>query len=271
MASRSPLFAGAKVEPVRAALHGVSGPAIAALDTSLQAALRGSLPATHAYVDAYRRLTVELLDQAGDELTWSDDREAVLIGGDDPGSRLVLDALVSAAAEAPFTSWSALYEADGVALDLVNRIRPWLGAATLAVPPMTAAGLGQVDEVATKRFLRRVRAYLNQVGEDPLLRLMEAWGLSLTELGGLFGVRRQAVSQWVTRGTVPPDRREKLTTLLALTDLLERKLKAGRLPGVARRATDAYGGESMLDLIRADRERELLELVRESFDWADAA
>ena len=31
------------------------------------------------------------------------------------------------------------------------------------------------------------------------------------------------------------------------------------------------GGKTMLELIAADRHRELLELVRESFDWASAA
>jgi transcriptional regulator with XRE-family HTH domain len=106
--------------------------------------------------------------------------------------------------------------------------------------------------------------------EHPLRRLMEAFELSKTELGSLFGVRRQAVDQWLERG-VPSERQEKVQTLLAIADLLERKLKPGRLAGVARRPADAYGGKTMLELIAADRHRELLELVRESFDWASAA
>jgi hypothetical protein len=94
--------------------------------------------------------------------------------------------------------------------------------------------------------------------------------LSKTELAGLFGVRRQAVDQWVARG-VPAERQEKVATLDALIDVLDRKLKPGRLPGVARRPAEAYGGKTMLDLIREDRQREVLDLVHASFDWATAA
>jgi hypothetical protein len=43
------------------------------------------------------------------------------------------------------------------------------------------------------------------------------------------------------------------------------------VPGVARRPAPVYGGETMLELIRRDRHRELLDLVRASFDWATAA
>lgn len=83
-------------------------------------------------------------------------------------------------------------------------------------------------------------------------------------------MRRQAVDQWLERG-VPSERQEKVQTLVAICDLLERKLRPGRLAGVARRPADAYGGKTMLELIAADQHRELLELVRDSFDWATAA
>jgi hypothetical protein len=99
---------------------------------------------------------------------------------------------------------------------------------------------------------------------------MEAFDLSKSELGRLFGVSRQAIDGWLVKG-VPSERQEKLATLLAVTDLLERKLKAGRLPGIARRAAAAYDGQTMLDLMAADRHDELLAKVRESFDWASAA
>jgi len=94
--------------------------------------------------------------------------------------------------------------------------------------------------------------------------------LQIGALASLFGVRRQAVDQWLERG-VPSERQEKVQTLIAICDLLERKLKPGRLAGVARRPADAYGGKTMLELIAADQHRELLELVRDSFDWATAA
>ena len=78
-------------------------------------------------------------------------------------------------------------------------------------------------------------------------------------------------SSSVDEAPLAAERQEKVQTLVAIADLLERKLKPGRLAGVARRPADAYGGKTMLELIAADQHRELLELVRESFDWASAA
>ena len=152
-----------------------------------------------------------------------------------------------------------------------SRVRQLIGLSGLRLA-QADAGVGDVvDDLAAWRFLRRVRFYLNHPdGEHPLRRLMDEFELSKTELGSLFGVRRQAVDQWLERG-VPAERQEKVQTLLAITDLLERKLKPGRLAGAARRPADAYGGKTMLELISEDRHRELLELVRDSFDWASAA
>jgi hypothetical protein len=61
-------------------------------------------------------------------------------------------------------------------------------------------------------------------------------------------------------------RGEKLVTLQSLVALLERKLKLGVPPEVAHRPA-AYGGQTMLDLIAADRHVELLDSVRASFEW----
>ena len=130
---------------------------------------------------------------------------------------------------------------------------------------------GRVPLASRDVFLRRVRRHLDSTDEQvPLLRVKSAFDLSTRELADLFGVSRQAVDQWAERG-VPGDRQEKLGTILAVLDLLERKLKSGRLPGVARRPADAYGGKTMLELIEDDRHRELLDIVRASFDWASAA
>ena len=99
---------------------------------------------------------------------------------------------------------------------------------------------------------------------DPIAAGLE---LSETELGRLFGVSRQAVGQWRERG-VPSSRMAKVATVAAICDLLRHRLKPERIPGIARRRADAYGGLSMLEMIERDREDELLTLVRRSFDWA---
>jgi hypothetical protein len=99
---------------------------------------------------------------------------------------------------------------------------------------------------------------------DPIAETFE---LSETDLGRLFGVSRQAVGQWRERG-VPSSRMAKVTTVAAIGDLLRHRLKPERIPGVARRPADAYGGLSMLEMIKRDRQDELQAEIRRSFDWA---
>ena len=102
---------------------------------------------------------------------------------------------------------------------------------------------------------------------DPIVETLE---LTETELGHLFGVSRQAVGQWRERG-VPSNRMAKVTTVAAICDLLAHQLKPERIPGIARRPADAYGGLSMIEMVEHDREDELLTLIRRSFDWASPA
>ena len=102
---------------------------------------------------------------------------------------------------------------------------------------------------------------------DPIAETFE---LTETELGRLFGVSRQAVGQWRDRG-VPSNRMTRVTTVAAICDLLGHQLKPERIPGVARRPAEAYGGLSMLDMIERGREDELLRMIRRTFDWASPA
>jgi hypothetical protein len=102
---------------------------------------------------------------------------------------------------------------------------------------------------------------------DPVAVTFE---LNETELGRLFGVSRQAVGQWRERG-VPSNRIVRVTTVAAIGDLLGHQLKPERIPGIARRPADAYGGLSMLEMIERGREDELLRMTRRSFDWASPA
>jgi hypothetical protein len=64
---------------------------------------------------------------------------------------------------------------------------------------------------------------------------------------------------------------ERVTTVAAIGDLLGHQLKPERIPGIARRPADAYGGRSMLEMIERGREDELIRKVRRSFDWASPA
>ncbi len=277
-ATASPLLAG-NVQRVRGALRELDGgELLLALGVQLEHALGGSADATREYVRYYHVLTLRVLDEAHrvhpDVVVRTPDGHLALIDVRGIPRRAPVEALETAAAEAPFGPWTARFPLEeAVALDLASRVRQLIGLHALELAPADSGHweVVDVDDLTAHRFLRRVRFHLNHPhDEHPLRRLMDAFELSKTKLGSLFGVRRQAVDQWLERG-VPAERQEKVQTLLAIADLLERKLKPGRLAGVARRPADAYGGKTMLELIAADRHRELLELVRESFDWASAA
>jgi hypothetical protein len=274
VAAPHPLFDSTDVERVRVTLRGLGdGQLVASLDSELNAALQGSELAARAYVRGFRRLTVLLLTEAQlvrpDQIGVTTEGPAPLDAAGRPAWVLTA-ALENAAAEAPFSAWTDRFDlGDAAALDLTARVRQLLGAGALEMP----AGPPRVtvSDLDARRFLRRVRHELNHPEDDPPLdRIAAAFALSKTELAALFRVRRQAVDQWRARG-VPGDRQQKLQSVLALVDLLDRKLKPARLPGVARRPADAYGGLTMLEMVTADRHDELLDSVRRSFDWSTAA
>jgi hypothetical protein len=125
------------------------------------------------------------------------------------------------------------------------------------------------DPLALARFTRLVLAELAGAGTG-LEHLMASWRLSVTDVARVFGVRRQAVQQWLDDG-VPPGRQPKLLAILGIADLLERNLLPERIPAVVRSPSEADGGSSMLDALAADRHEELLERTRRSFDWAWSA
>jgi hypothetical protein len=107
--------------------------------------------------------------------------------------------------------------------------------------------------------------------QPPLVRVKDLFDLTNSEVADLFGVKRQAVDQWEGSGEVPTARREKLANLLSVGELLARKLTPGRLPLVARRRADVYGGLTMLDMVRTDRDGELRTLTEQAFDWSGTA
>lgn len=267
---QSPLFTGSTAEEVREALLGLTPDLIAELRDDLADALEGSEDGVRRYVCSYRLLTDTLLGEAHRTLpnTTIETGEGRLVLAGRP-ARALYGVIENASVEAPFTPWANTYDAaEAVALFVTNQVRSLVGARMLMPPaePLRTC----VDDLSAYRFQQRVRRQLNRDDEGPLERLMRVFALSKSELGRLFAVSRQAIDGWLERG-VPSDRQDKVATLLALADVLERKLKADRIPGIARRAADAYGGQTMLDFIAADRHRELLGLVRTSFDWSQPA
>ena len=125
------------------------------------------------------------------------------------------------------------------------------------------------DPDALLRFTRLV-AEAQLAEQSDLERVRAVFGLSVTDLGGLFGVTRQAAGLWLATGP-PAARRAKAATVAAIADVLARRLKPARIPGIVRRPAADYGGKTMLELIAADRHEWLLDSVRRSFDYATTA
>ena len=59
--------------------------------------------------------------------------------------------------------------------------------------------------------------------------------------------------------------------LARIADILERNLKPGRIPAVVREPAEAYGGASILDLVRDGRDDEARALLEQAFDWSRTA
>jgi transcriptional regulator with XRE-family HTH domain len=268
----SSVFTAPDAEQTVQALHALDSALLVSLEQHLPEALHGSAEAARCYVADYRRLTYALMEEAR---TLRPDRILPTTRGltfSDSAGRpadALVGALENTSAEAPFSAWAgSLPISEAVGLHLANRFRGLLGCQLLAEPSDPPH---VEDDLVAQRFLRRVRFHLNHPDTmNPLRRIMEAFGLSKTDTAKLFGVTRQAISQWLADG-IPSERQEKLTALLALLDILQRKLKADRLPGIARRPANAYGGLTMLEVIAADRHDELLAITRESFGWDQAA
>ena len=206
----------------------------------MPAALAGDERAGRRYVRAWRGLVRAIVSERP---------------GVPPSAPDVLDHL---ALTAPFDPAGPLRALVSVAARIIPGMEP------VTIP--RAAPTAVPRSLDYRRFARIVLAELSRTGSG-LERLVHAWGLTITDVARLFGVRRQAVQQWLEED-VPAARQPKLLAILEIADLLERNLLPERIPGVVRAPAEAYEGRSMLGLIAADRHQELLESVRRSFDWA---
>jgi hypothetical protein len=232
-------------------------------------AVAGSEGAARAYAGAWRELSDALLEairrERPDVIAATEDGALVVIDADgsaSPASERLLDYL---ALQAPFSPWVELLgPGPGAAVFLLGELRAAVAGLEQLPVPGGPLPHWDVDEAALARFSRAV---LDASAERELARIIRVFGLSITETGKLFGVRRQAVSQWLDDG-VPPARASKVTVVARIADLLERMLVADRIPGIARTPADAYGGRTMLEMVADDRHEDLLRTITASFDWA---
>jgi transcriptional regulator with XRE-family HTH domain len=127
-----------------------------------------------------------------------------------------------------------------------------------------------VQAAVRKRVAALTSAQAGQLAAADLARALGVLDISMTEAGRLFGVSRSAVEQWLQRG-VPPARLARAANLARIADILERNLKPERIAAVVREPADAYGGRSILELVRAGRDDDARELLEQAFDWSRSA
>lgn len=168
---------------------------------------------------------------------------------------------------APMTGWVASF---GFGRGIAAAVSA--SALELAsVSPPIATPHGLAPDVATAdlyEFERTVLATL-RAEDEPLAVISRELQLTKAELGELFSVSRQAVSEWMDTG-IPQKRLGDVSRVLRIASLLSRKLKPGRTALVVRRPAPALGGRTLLDVICDDPEK-ALNVVEESFDWSGVA
>ncbi|MHB8263342.1 MAG: hypothetical protein ACYDGY_06305 [Acidimicrobiales bacterium] len=237
-------------------------------------ALRGEWPAIKVLVEQWHTLVDDVVGSAADELPKLvrrvDDGFAMVTSTHQWSEEPIrhLDRLIS---DVPFSPLIAQFGQDiGVGVIAIDAVR-------LLLPGYTQLNLGESlgwpdlpEGTDTSRYLRLVGLAIRSM-QPPLVRVKELFGLSNNDVAQLFAVTRQAVDQWEESGDIPTARREKLANLLSVGELLERKLRPGLLPLVAKRKAGAYGGMTMLDMVASDRNAELLELTERAFDWSGTA
>ncbi len=237
----------------------------------LQQAMAGNQAAAFEYVRAWRSLSQSLLaeihTQRPDLVTESEEGLRIVDIALAPGSasNFVLE---NEALNAPFSPWVARTNDLGVGscAALLQNLR--IAIRGLHPVRLDAPALPHLDVSVAQldAFRRNVTRALSHDEQD-LERIQRIFGLNITDLGRLFGVTRQAVTQWQST-EIPAARREKVSAVGSIADLLDSHLKTDRVPGVVRRPATAYGGLTILGMIEENRQDAVLEQVRSSFDWA---
>jgi len=81
--------------------------------------------------------------------------------------------------------------------------------------------------------------------------ILNLFGLSETELGGLFHVNRQAVNQWRKR-SIPAQRAAQVDRIVEFGQFLQRRLIPERIPTIVRTPAKGLDGRTMLDVLRTE-------------------
>ena len=245
------------------------------LTAAVRDALQGKPHAARSYVRAYGELAEKLLaavHEARPDLVERDEDGRYCVRSRGRCSRAGVELLRHFAADAPFSAWAQPRSpGTGVALDLLARVRAIVpGATPLRLPAGAAYPSIPPDSSVLREWVDDVRLEL-RLGESDLARIQAVFGLSVTELAQLFGVR--LCRRWAP-GSLPvclplggprwlPWRRSRTSSRTG-SSLSGSRASSGVLPLRTR-------GWLMVEVIAADEQEWLLESVRASFDYSSTA
>lgn len=98
--------------------------------------------------------------------------------------------------------------------------------------------------------------------------IAQALGLSETELGSLFGVTRQAISDW-RRRRVPASRTARVDRVVEFVQFLQRTLVPNRIPEIVRTKAKGLGRRTMLAVLRGGDPSALYDYMARLFSYAN--
>lgn len=247
-----------------------------ALQAAVAKARGGNRAAVRSYVRGWRALEDRLLPAFGGavpDMVVKTDRGVFLVDAEGRPSPHLTDVFHQEALHAPFSVWvQALGDGPGVAVHLIAAARRLTGRAPVTLPEQLVDPLLFAEEsrsLEPARFLRLAWRELD-AERSPLDRVADLFELTDTDLGRLFAVSRQRVSQWREEG-VPVAHQPKLNAMARMADVLEGNLVPERIPGIVRAPAPAFGERSLLGQIAENGQDEALRQVEDSFDWAKTA
>jgi hypothetical protein len=243
----------------------------AVFEQCLRPALYGHWPEVELLVGTWHDGVLDLLRSASivmPDVTFEMDTALVktLGGGFD---HWVVEAMQARVVDVITSPWITRFgDGIGASVSMVDAVRSGLphGLGALPRPPGFP---GLPDGIDLVRFRRLCEVALRGM-RPPLEYVAQVFGLNRPELASLFGVTRQAVDQWEDRG-IPAKYLPLVADLVAIGELLDRKLKPGRLQMLVRQPSAAYGGLSFMEMIKVGRHKEVREGLERAFDWSATA
>ena len=103
--------------------------------------------------------------------------------------------------------------------------------------------------------------------QQPMTLVARGLHVDNDQVAKLFGVDEPTLHRWDQEG-VPAEVEGKLDTVLAISVLLNAKLRPESVGRVVVRPADAFYGLNMVQMIQRNKHAELLAELQRSFDWS---